>query len=61
MRTFLGNPGSGELRITVNSRCRSSIREFGFCGNHDPQEHHSVSDLPIEADNQAISVLRYWL
>ena len=44
----------GELAVSVVDP------GFGCYGSHEPQEHHSVSDLPIEADNQAIKALRYW-
>ena len=61
LRTFLRDPGNGEPRMTVNSRCQALIREFGNYRYHEPQEHHPVSEQPIDADNHAIKALCYWL
>ena len=61
LRTFLRNPGNGEPRITVNSRCQALIREFGSYRYHEPREHHPISEQPIDADNHAIKALCYWL
>ena len=61
LRTFLRNPGTGEARITVNSRCQALIREFANYRYHEPREHHPVSEQPIDADNHAIKALCYWL
>ena len=61
LRTILRDPGSGEPRITVNSRCRALIREFGSYRYHESREHHPVSEVPIDADNHAIKALCYWL
>ena len=61
VRPFLRKPGNREARITVSSRCQALIREFGNYRYHEPQEHHPISEQPIDADNHAIKALCYWL
>ena len=61
LRAFLRNPGDGEPRITINSRCQALIREFANYRYHEPREHHPVSEQPIDAHNHAIKALCSWL
>ena len=59
--TFLRGPANGEPRITVNSRRQALIRELGSYRYHEPREHQPFSEQPIDADNQAMMALCYWL
>ena len=47
--------------MAVKSRWQALIREFGSYRYHEPREHHPISEQPIDADNQAIKALWYWL
>ena len=58
---LLLGPGRGR-RDDGGRRSRGAlIREFGSDRYHEPQEHHPISEQPIDADNHAIKALCYWL
>ena len=61
VRRFVRDPGNGEARVAVRLQWQALIGEFGSSRYHEPRERQPISEVPIDADSQAMKALWCWL
>lgn len=60
-RTYLRDPASGEALFYIDPRCVNTIKEHGLYIYPKSKERYHETELPIQANNHAISAIIYGL